>query len=93
MKSSGEICAYCHQTIYEICGCKSSNKDEWEQLKAELTTLKSNCEALTKGLVAAEGLFKRWLMNEINHVFQNTTLQRHTKAFLTPAAKEPNHEE
>lgn len=35
--------------------------------------------------ILAAGLFQRWLMNEINHVFQNSTLQGDTQAYLTHA--------
>jgi hypothetical protein len=56
LKSSGEICAYCNQIIYEICGCASSNKEEWEEHKSTNVALKRELRKAMGFLKWAQGL-------------------------------------
>ncbi len=58
------------------------NENKGSNMRAKINKLQTELAALKTRLVVAEGLFERWLWNEHNHVFQNTTLQEDTQDFL-----------
>lgn len=53
--NSGEICAYCHKPITEICGC-GSNDMKFKNLFKQLADQQNEITALRQRLEEAKGL-------------------------------------